>query len=293
MGCFAALPAARGQQGQAIDRSYREAFEKWKAELTEDRKADWLTLAGLFWLKPGENSFGSAAANAIVLPSGAAPALAGTFVLQGREVSVNFKEGTHGLVEGKSIVSAKLDPDTSGHPTMVELGSLRMLVIQRGERIGIRVKDLNNPAVKAYRGPEFYPASGLYRVAAEWVPSDGKRTVQVPNILGDVTATVVPGEARFTLNGREMRLTALSGDAAHGFFIVFSDPTRKTETYPAGRFLKTQAVQDGKVVLDFNYAYNPPCALTPFATCPLPPSENQLLVAIRAGEKYDHNPAHH
>src|SRR5207244_3125455 len=102
--------------------------------------------------------------------------------------------------------------------------------------------------------------------------------VQVPNVLGDVTATPVVGEAHFSLGGQELRLTAVGGDPEHGLFIIFNDPTRKTDTYPAGRFLDTEAVKNGKVLLDFNRAYNPPCALTPYATCPLPPKENQLAV---------------
>jgi uncharacterized protein (DUF1684 family) len=147
------------------------------------------------------------------------------------------------------------------------------------------------PAARAYRGPMFYPLDASYRVTADWVPSDGKRTVQVPNVLGDVTATPVVGEARFTLAGSEVG--GSGGDATHGLFIIFSDLTRKTDTYPAGWFLATEAVTDGKVLLDFNRAYNPPCSVPPYATCPLPPSENQLSIAIPAGEKYDRAQGHH
>jgi uncharacterized protein (DUF1684 family) len=247
---------------------------------------------GLFWLKTGENSFGADAGNAIVL-SGPTPSHAGTFRLQGKDVTVNLAEGVTGAIQGKAVTNAKRDLDTSGHPTVVELGSLRLLAIQRGERIGVRVKDFDAPAARTYRGPMFYPLDESYRVTADWVPSDGKRTVQVPNVLGDVTATPVVGEARFTLAGQAVRLAAVGGDATHGLFIIFSDLTRKTDTYPAGRFLDTEAVTDGKVLLDFNRAYNPPCSVTPYATCPPPPSENQLSIAIPAGEKYDRAQGHH
>ena len=113
-------------------------------------------------------------------------------------------------------------------------------------------------------------------MTATWLPSDGKTDGDVPNVLGDVTPTPVAGTAVFKINGQELRLTDLGGDAARGLFFVFSDPTSKTNTYPGGRFLKTGPVANGTVVLDFNRAYNPPCAVTPYATCPLAPKENRL-----------------
>jgi uncharacterized protein len=288
----ASLPAiAQGAPAPALDASYRQSFAKWKAELVEDRRQNWLTLVGLFWLKPGENTFGSDPANALVLP--AVPARVGTFLLQGKDVTANFLPGANACIGGKAVTTAKLDPDVSGHPSVVELGNFRMNVIQRGERTGIRARDLKNSAVEKYPGPAFYPLNSAYMVVASWVPSDGKRVVQVPNVLGDVSATPVPGEIRFSLGGKELRLTALGGDAEHGLFIVFNDLTRKSDTYPAGRFLDTDAVRHGRVLLDFNKAYNPPCSVTPYATCPLPPKENQLGVEILAGEKYDRAKAAH
>jgi len=276
-----------------VDQSYRRSFEKWRADLIEDRKQNWLPLVGLFWLKPGENSFGSDQQNAVVLPGNSAPPRAGSFLLQGKDITLNVLPGVAVSIGGKPVSTERLDPDVSGHPSIVEMGSLRMHLILRAERAGIRVKDLKNPDIEKYAGPTFYPLDATYVVEATWVPSDGKRTVQVPNVLGDVTATAVVGEARFRLAGQDLRLIAVGGDSAHGLFIIFNDPTRKTETYPAGRFLDTESVHEGKVTLDFNRAYNPPCALTPYATCPLPPKENQLVVEIKAGEKYDHTHASH
>lgn len=275
------------QATPALDAAYQTAFEKWKADLVEDLKQNWLPLAGLFWLKPGDNTFGTDSANAIVLPKGSAPARGGVFILQGKEVTVKFTSGASATIGGKPASIAKLDPDISGHASEVSLGTLRMHVIQRGDRVGIRVKDLASPAVKKYRGPEFYPLNPAYRVTATWIPSDGKKVVDVPNVLGDVTPTPVAGEARFKINGQDVTLEALGGDAKEGLFFVFKDQTSKTETYPPGRFLQTDPVVNNTVVLDFNEAYNPPCAVTPYATCPLPPTENRLAVAIPAGEKYE------
>jgi len=267
------------------DATYLKDNEKRKAELGDDLKKNWLPLAVLFWLKPGDTTFGSADDNPIVLPSG--PAKAGHFTRHGDDVSVEFAPGVEAKVEGKVVNSAKLQADLTGHASVVEVGSLRMHVIKRGDRLGIRVKDLNSAAVQKFSGPIFFPLDMTYRVTGTFVPSDGKKTVDVPNVLGDVTPTPVPGEVHFTLNGRELTLTALSGDPSKGLSFVIADLTSKTETYPGGRFLDSDPVVNGNVVLDFNRAYNPPCAVTPYATCPLAPKENHLPVAVAAGEKYD------
>jgi hypothetical protein len=275
-----------------IDAVYQREIEKFRAEEIKDLKSNWLVLAGLFWLKPGANSFGTASSNPIVLPAGTAPAKAGAFELNGDEVTLKMEPGVAATINNQPVMTAKLQPDISGKPTVVALGRLRMHVIQRGKRVGIRLKDLQNPALRNFTSLHFYPIDSAYRVTASWVPSDGKRTVDVPNVLGDLSAETVPGEARFVLDGQKLTLTALGGDAAKGLFFVFSDTTAKTDTYPAGRFLEADAVKDGTVVLDFNKAYNPPCAVTPYATCPIAPKENRLAVAIPAGEKFDHSKPH-
>jgi hypothetical protein len=273
------------------DAAYLQSYEKWKTELVGDLKENWLSLAGLFWLKPGENTFGSDASNAIVFPKG--PAHAGVFELQGTDVTVKFSPDVHATVGGKPVATAKLQPDTSASPTVVELGSLRIKAIVRGQRIGIRLKDVDSEEAKNYRGPIFFPLDLSYRVTATWVPSDGKKTVDVPNVLGDTTPTPVAGTVVFKINGQEARLAALGGDPSKGLSFVFNDPTKQTDTYPGGRFLETDPVVNGTVVIDFNRAYNPPCAVTPYATCPLAPKENRLTVAIPAGEKYDRAHGHH
>jgi len=269
---------------QPPDAAYLKDFDKWKAELVDDLKQNWLPLAGLFWLKPGANTFGSADDNAIVLPSG--PGHAGTFQLQGDAVSVELLPGVAAKIGDKNDTKATLQADVTGKPTVIELGALRMHVIKRGARLGIRVKDLNSEAVRKYAGPVFFPLDMTYRVTATFVPSDGKRSVDVPNVLGDVTPTPISGEVHFNINGQDLTLTALGGDPAKGLSFVISDLSSKTDTYPGGRFLDTESVTDGTVVLDFNRAYSPPCAVTPYATCPLAQKENRLQVAITAGEKY-------
>jgi uncharacterized protein len=276
---------------QAPDAAYLQSFEKWKSELVDDLKQNWLVLAGLFWLKPGANTFGSANDNAIVLPAG--PPHAGVFQLQGDAVSVEIQKGVQAKIEGQPVEESKLQADVTGKPTVIEMGSLRMHLIQRGKRLGIRVKDLNSERARNYAGPIFFPLDMRYRVTGTFVPSDGKKTVDVPNVLGDVTPTPIAGEVHFNLNGQNLTLTALGGDPAKGLSFVMGDLSGKTDTYPGGRFLDTDPVVDGNVVLDFNRAYSPPCAVTPYATCPLAPKENRLPVAVSAGEKYDRVHGHH
>ncbi|MGO9124434.1 MAG: DUF1684 domain-containing protein [Terriglobales bacterium] len=282
---------ASGNGTPTVDPAYQQAFDKWKAEQVDDLKKNWLTLAGLFWLKPGDNAFGSDAAGAIVFPKG--PAHGGVFTLQGEEVVASFSPDAHAIIEGKPATTATLLPDTSGKRTMVEMGSLRFYVIKRGARLGIRLKDLDSEAARNFHDLVFFPLDLNYRVTAIWLPSDGKETVDVPTVLGDVSPTAVAGTVVFKISGQELRLTALGGDPSKGLFFVFNDLTAKSDTYPGGRFLDTDPVVNGTVVLDFNHAYNPPCAVTPYATCPLAPKENRLTVAIPVGEKYDHAHGHH
>jgi uncharacterized protein len=283
------LSPLRGQTAKsavsAPDAAYVQSFDKWKAELIDDLKQNWLPLAGLYWLKPGLNTFGSAADNAIVFPKG--PAHCGEFDLQGKNVIAKLLPEAHATLAAKIFTSGNLDADVSGHASVIDIGSLQFHVIVRGERVGIRLKDTESEAVHNFRGLAFYPLDMNYRVTATWKPSDGKQTIQIPNVLGDVTSVPVLGTVSFKIGDKEVELTDLGGDPAKGLSFVFNDLTAKTDTYPGGRFLETGPVVNGTVVIDFNRAYNPPCAVTPYATCPLAPKENRLAVAIPAGEKFD------
>ena len=285
LGSAVLVVSVSGSLPAAPDAAYVQSFEKWKAEQIDDLKQNWLPLAGLYWLKQGVNNFGTAPENAVVFPKG--PAHAGEFDLEGKDVTIRLLPDAHATLAGAPLTTAKLAPDISGHASLVEMSTLRFHVIMRGERVGIRVKDLESPSVANFKGLIFYPLDLNYRVTATWEPSDGKKTIDVPNVLGDVTAVPVAGTVVFKINGQEQRLTALGGDPATGLSFVFNDLTAKSDTYPGGRFLDSEPVTNGTVTLDFNRAYNPPCAVTPYATCPLAPKENRLAVAIPAGEKFD------
>ena len=285
LGSAVLVVSVSGSLPAAPDAAYVQSFEKWKAEQIDDLKQNWLPLAGLYWLKQGVNNFGTASENAVVFPKG--PAHAGEFDLEGKDVTIRLLPDAHATLAGAPLTTAKLAPDISGHASLVEMSTLRFHVIMRGERVGIRVKDLESPSVANFKGLIFYPLDLNYRVTATWEPSDGKKTIDVPNVLGDVTAVPVAGTVVFKINGQEQRLTALGGNPAAGLSFVFNDLTAKSDTYPGGRFLDSEPVTNGTVTLDFNRAYNPPCAVTPYATCPLAPKENRLAVAIPAGEKFD------
>jgi hypothetical protein len=178
-----------------------------------------------------------------------------------------------------------LRPDSTGSPDVLEMGALSLTVIERGGRLGIRLKDRNSPVRKAFTGLRWFEIDEDYRVEARWVSHPQPKPVKVPNVLGQTEAMPSPGYAEFTLGGKSVRLDGVLEDPhAEQLFFILRDRTSGKETYGAGRFLYADLPQGGKVVLDFNKAYNPPCAFTPYATCPLPPPQNWMPVRVEAGE---------
>jgi uncharacterized protein (DUF1684 family) len=271
--------------GLAADKhAYRAQIEKWRAEREAELKADdgWLTLAGLFWLKEGENRIGSDATNDIVLPGGAAPARLGVMEFHDGKVTLRVTGAANVLLNDKPVTTAELQSDVRQKPDVLRLGGLSFHVIKRGARYGMRVKDLNSRARREFKGRRWYPVNESYRVTADFVAYDKPREIDIINKLGDVIQMTSPGYVLFKLNGSDYRFDALDEDGK--LFFVFGDRTNGKATYGAGRFLYADAAKDGKVILDFNQAVSPPCAFTPFATCPLPPRQNRLTVAIEAGE---------
>lgn len=279
---------------QTVGPNYKREIERYRAWRVNDDKVNWATLAGLYWLKPGVNTFGTAADNALVFPKGTAAAHAGEFDFQNGEVTVKLAKGVAGKIDAKPVTTAHMKSDKDGgqKPTLLEMGTLQMKIIERGQRVGLRLKDLANPALKSFHPPQWYPADPAYHVMATWEPGDGKKKIVVPNILGDATPITVSGTAHFVLNGQKLALIPYEGDPNKSVEFVFSDATTNKETYPAGRMVDAGPVKDGKVVIDFNEAYNPPCAVTAFATCPIAPKENRLSVPVRAGAKYDKDAKH-
>ncbi len=269
---------------QTPDAAYRAEFQKWEQEQVKDLKDNWLPLVGLFWLKEGDNTFGSDRDARISIQRDYLLGREGAFRLKRGTVWFEASPGSHVRLGNASFHEVMLMVTPPGPPTELTVGALRMFVIKRANRYWLRVKDLDSEAARKFKGLEFYPLNTAYIVQADFVPANG-RTMTVPSVIGDRQQEPVAGEVRFRLNGQELRLDAMEGEEG-ALFIVFSDLSKKKDTYPGGRFLDVAAPRDGKAVLDFNKAYSPPCAFTPYATCPLPPKENQLQVEIPAGEKY-------
>jgi uncharacterized protein (DUF1684 family) len=269
--------------------AYRQAIESWRSErqaaLTSDN--GWLTVVGLFWMHEGENRFGSDPANPVVLPAGRAPALAGSLVVHGGQVTLHAEPGSGITSDGKPVpAEMPLGADATGKPTVLQIGSVTFFVVQRGDRLGVRVKDSKSAALAAFHGLDSFPVDPSWRLVARFEPRAQPTSITITNILGMVQQQPSPGVVVFEAGGKTWRLDALLDSDDGSLFLIFADQTNGHGTYPSGRFLSTEPPRDGRVVVDFNKAVNPPCAFTQFATCPLPPPQNRLATAVTAGEKY-------
>jgi hypothetical protein len=268
--------------------AYRAEVEKWRADRIARLTADdgWLTVVGLSWLKEGNNAVGASPSNEIVFPAGKSPLELGRIRVTRGKAHLDVAPGVEVTHDGKKVRSLDLASDETGQPTAVRHGTLSFFLIRRGEKLGVRVKDSANPARKSFRGIDRYPVSTAWRVAARFEPYPPGRTIPIPNVLGNVTREPSPGAVVFRIGSREYRLDAVEEQGEEDLFLIFGDRTNSATTYGAGRFLYApRPGKDGSTVVDFNKAYNPPCAFTPFATCPLPPPQNRLSVAVEAGEK--------
>jgi uncharacterized protein len=284
-----ALCALVGCACLADDGEYRASVEKWRQAYEVDLRSDdgWLTVSGLFWLHEGANTFGSGKANNIVLPA-SAPAEAGTFEFHAGKTVARIRAGVAATQNGKPVQTVELRPDTRSD--QIAIGDLKLMVHRSGDRYAIRLRDRHSALRENFAGTRWFPIDPSYRIVAKWVPYDKPRIVQIQNIKGDVGSVEIPGYASFSLHGQPIKLLEVEGN---DFEVVFRDATSGHETYGAARFLDSEAPKDGTVVLDFNKAYNPPCAYNPYTTCPLPLPENRLEVPIQAGEKKYAGPLPH
>lgn len=294
--------------------SYEAEIQAWQDERTASlhREEGWLSLVGLYWLEEEENTVGGVPGNDFVFPK--APERVCTLRLdrgpEGPIVTVEPEPGVdlalaadeeEGGVAETVTEPRRMVPDTEAGTTRLALGSLRFWLIERGDRLGIRVLDRESPALQAFEGLDYFVVDPAWRVEARLVPKEGL-TVTVPNVLGQISEEPCPGEVVFrapAVAGEEEReLRLLPMDAGDQLFFVFGDRTNGRATYGGGRFLSAEKPDpddpEGRLILDFNRAYNPPCAFTEYATCPLPPRGNKLPLPVEAGEKaYVGGPAHH
>jgi uncharacterized protein len=260
---------------------HEAAVEAWRSARYAALRRDvgWLTLAGFGWLEPGINRLGAAPDNEVVLPAG--PALAGTVTVEDGLVTA---DGTF-LHDGDMVHGLALASDAGGAPTMLELGPLRLCVIERGGRLAIRTWDTESPQRPAFEGIDHWPVDARWRLEARFEPTPDA-VLQVPDVLGIVEEEASPGTLAFKAGGGLHRLQALPGGEKGELWLVFADATNGVETYGGGRFLYTDPPgPDGSVMVDFNRAYNPPCVFSPYATCPLPWPANRLMIRVAAGER--------
>lgn len=267
--------------------TYTQDIEQWRAGRVERLTAPdgWLSLVGLPWLQPGANTIGSAADNAIVVDG--APAHMGTVTWKpDGSVDIRLTPGSRALIDGADTDSAVLLDDSHDKPTVVSFGNTSFYVIERDGRKGLRIKDPDAPTRAHFLGIDYFPIDPSWRIEASWVPAEPGETLEMGTVIGTTDKFPVPGKAVFERDGKPLAILPVievPGDTQ--YFVVFADRTSGKETYGAARFLYIDPPVDGVVVLDFNKAYNPPCAFTPFATCPLAPPENRLDVRVTAGEK--------
>jgi len=275
------------------DPAFVEAEMTWRAERDHAMREEtsWLTIAGLFWLEEGENTFGTSADSRIQLPEDSAPESAGAFILKNGGVTAEAAGNTELKIGEEIIRKRKLASDQEGRPDIVALNDLRMWVIVRGGRFAIRMRDLNARAFREYDGLDFFPPRAEYKVVGTLITYDEPKTVSVGTAIGTTTEMTSPGFVSFEIGGKQYRLDAFGSVASKRLFFVFRDGTSGDETYGASRFMSADILEDGSVDMNFNRAYNPPCAYTHYATCPLPPPQNNLEIRIEAGEKM--YPGHH
>lgn len=288
------LAACHRKTAPPADSAFVRQELQWRAERLRRLTAPdgWLTLVGLDWLEPGVNRAGSAPGSVVVLPG--TPAHAGDFIAgPGLTVTFQAAPGAHITCDGKPVRRIQLHTDAGGKPDILHAGRIEFYVIERAGRLAVRIKDPQSPLRIHFPGLRFFPIDPAYRVEATFTPFETPKKIAVPTMIGTATTMEAPGLVHFVLKGKALTLTPLvekPDDTT--FFFVFRDATSGKETYGGGRFLDAPAPTNGRLILDFNRAYNPPCAFTHFATCPLPPEGNELPIPIDAGEKIPAQPHH-
>jgi uncharacterized protein (DUF1684 family) len=272
---------------QTNDENYRKEINQWHQNRENNLKKEtgWLTVSGLFWLDEGENTFGSSKENKIIFPVGKAAEKIGSFILSNDEVNLGIlpkiEVKCSDTLFSNGIIFNK---NTAEQSIILAHKNLRWFIIKRGARIGVRLRDLESDARKNFTHIERFPVNEKWKISATFMPPKDKKTIPIHDVIGNTTETEFGGTLKFEVNGQTYELDAtLEGE--DDLFIVFGDYTNGIKTYGAGRFLYAKKPKEGnKVVLDFNKAYNPPCAFTDFATCPLPPDQNKLPIEVTAGE---------
>ena len=285
--CMVTVFSSTAQQSK---KEYKKEIERWDVERLESVKSPtgWVNLAGLFWLNKGTNKLGSASANELVFNKEGFPSLLGTFELNGDKVKWTTASGNEVWYKKNQVDEMEVfNVDSMSSPSL-SYSTYRWSIIKREDKIGVRFRDLNNPALAALTHINRFDVNPKWKINAYLEPSTFS-TVAITNVLGQTYQQASPGKIVFEVDGKTYKLDAVE-EGAELLQVIFGDETNGIESYPSGRFLYvTRPGPDGKVVIDFNKAFNPPCAFSPFATCPLPPKQNILPIRVEAGEKTIHH----
>jgi len=263
---------------------YENSVLKWRQEVENNlrRENGWLALAGLFWLRRGTNLIGSDSESDIRLPK-RGPARLGTFEFDGNNVTLNVEASLPVEVNGVASTSALLDADQEDVPSFITFNEMRMVVVRRSKGVGIRIWDNTREERQTFPPRQWYPVKEELRIPGTYTRYETPKVVKMPDILGAILDEPMQGYVSFALNGRIHQLMVEELQDRR-LFIQFMDLTNGRPTYPSGRYHYTDAHENGRVFVDFNKAYSPPCAFTEFATCTFPPQENRLDIPIEAGE---------
>src|SRR5229473_4875206 len=265
---IALLATSCARPSAKIDQTaYAEEIAQYRIARLAELKSDsgYLSLIGLFWLKEGENKFGSDPANEIVLPKEKVTRVAGIFVLRNGVVKLEAPANSNITTSDKPVTSFELKSDADDKPTVLRLGSVSLQIIKRGDKLGVRVKDKDNPARTNFAGIESYPTDLKWRLEAHFEPYNPPKKMPIVNILGMESGEESPGAVAFEVDGQGYRLDAIREKGEPKLFMIFADNTSGKETYPAGRYLYVDPPDpSGRMIIDFNKAYSPPCAFTKF-----------------------------
>lgn len=287
-------PSSGSSNTASADTAWRNDLAAWRAQHEKEIDAPdgWLTLVALEWLKPGANSVGKSDDNQIRLHADSPDHLG---LIEVTSNGVQIEAPPDGFPSGLQIEGQPAKPGPlvveGANPSTITWHGLTLVVLSRGDRFALRVKDADSPTRASFHGLNWYPPDPHFRVQARWIPYPTPQIEHIPTVIGTTLDLPCPGIAEFTLDGKTVRLEPVLEDPAKkSLFFILRDQTHYDTTYQAARFLNTGLPdhgldQPGSLTLDFNRLENPPCAYTPYATCPLPPPVNRLLVQLQAGEK--------
>jgi len=279
------LSCSKNESQQKGSPEYISEVNQWHQKRVERLKEEngWLTLAGLFWLKEGQNSFGSNKSNDIIFPDNS-PDNIGTITLEDSIVSLKVNESVEVLNDGNPVNQLTLENDLTENPTILDMGSLRWYIIKRDDKYGIRLRDTQHPLRFSFKDVERYPVNDDWKIEATYEAYNPPKIIKLPTQIGTIAEEKSNGAIVFTKNNETYKIDAI--DTGSRLWLIFADKTNGEETYGAGRYLYIDKPDStGKTIVDFNYAYNPPCVFTKYATCAFPPKQNHLKLEITAGEK--------